>query len=119
MFLSVSGSLPTTSYVKMIEVWLIFSFLIPFLEVLILSLIHLKSHTRDKTAKAFENVKTLMLSTATTGCKTTENLDKIENAKMDQEDKKDYIFVFAIFMRDFGVPSLVLAFISIYCIAIF
>ena len=35
LFISVSKSLPPTSYVKMIDVWLIFSQLIPFVEVLL------------------------------------------------------------------------------------
>ena len=38
MFLSVSESLPKTSYIKMIDIWLVFSLLIPFLEVLIIVL---------------------------------------------------------------------------------
>ena len=33
IFISVSGSLPKTAYVKMIDVWLIFAQLIPFTEV--------------------------------------------------------------------------------------
>ena len=35
LFISVSASLPTTSYVKMIDLWLIFNLLLPFVEVLI------------------------------------------------------------------------------------
>ena len=34
IFISVSGSLPKTAYVKMIDVWLIFAQLIPFTEVI-------------------------------------------------------------------------------------
>ena len=33
MFVSVSDSLPKTSYIKMMDVWLITSLLIPFFEV--------------------------------------------------------------------------------------
>ena len=33
MFISVSESLPKTSYIKMIDVWLVFVLLIPFFEV--------------------------------------------------------------------------------------
>ena len=32
-FISVSDSLPMTSYVKMIDIWLIFNLIIPFVEV--------------------------------------------------------------------------------------
>ena len=35
LFISVSSSLPPTSYIKMIDIWLIFSQLIPFVEVLL------------------------------------------------------------------------------------
>ena len=35
LFISVSGSLPPTAYVKMIDIWLIFSQLIPFTQVLL------------------------------------------------------------------------------------
>ena len=35
MFISVSNSLPNTSYVKMVDIWLIFCLVLPFVEVLI------------------------------------------------------------------------------------
>ena len=35
LFISVSSALPPTSYIKMIDIWLIFSQLIPFVEVLL------------------------------------------------------------------------------------
>ena len=35
MFISVSSNLPTTSYVKMIDIWLLGSLLLPFLEVIL------------------------------------------------------------------------------------
>ena len=35
LFISVSSSLPPTSYIKMIDIWLIFSQLIPFVEVML------------------------------------------------------------------------------------
>lgn len=35
MFVSVSDSLPKTSYIKMVDVWLITSLMIPFFEVYI------------------------------------------------------------------------------------
>ena len=33
MFISVSENLPKTSYIKMVDIWLIFNLLIPFFEV--------------------------------------------------------------------------------------
>ena len=35
IFLSVSGNLPQTSYVKMVDIWLLFCILVPFCEVLL------------------------------------------------------------------------------------
>ena len=35
MFISVSNNLPTTSYVKMIDIWLLGSLILPFVEVLL------------------------------------------------------------------------------------
>ena len=35
MFVSVSNDLPRTSYIKMIDVWLVFNLFIPFVEVLL------------------------------------------------------------------------------------
>ena len=35
MFINVSNNLPKTSYVKMVDIWLIFNLLLPLLEVLI------------------------------------------------------------------------------------
>lgn len=35
LFISVSNSLPKTSYVKMIDIWLIFCLCVPFVEVII------------------------------------------------------------------------------------
>ena len=35
MFICVSSSLPKTSYIKMVDYWLIFTLLLPFVEVLL------------------------------------------------------------------------------------
>ena len=35
LFISVSGSLPSTAYIKMVDLWLIFAQMIPFFEVLL------------------------------------------------------------------------------------
>ena len=35
MFVNVSNQLPKTSYVKMVDVWLIFNLILPFMEVLL------------------------------------------------------------------------------------
>ena len=35
MFIAVSENLPKTSYIKMVDIWLIFNLMIPFFEVTI------------------------------------------------------------------------------------
>ena len=45
LFISVSKSLPPTAYVKMIDIWLIFSQLIPFAEVIYLFDLFIMSYT--------------------------------------------------------------------------
>ena len=39
LFISVSSSLPQTAYVKMVDVWLIFAQVVPWIEVLLHTLI--------------------------------------------------------------------------------
>ena len=40
LFISVSDALPRTSYVKMMDIWLIFNLMIPFLEIILQTMIH-------------------------------------------------------------------------------
>ena len=35
MFINVSNNLPKTSYIKMMDIWLIFNLLLPFIEILL------------------------------------------------------------------------------------
>ena len=53
MFINVSNNLPKTSYVKMIDVWLIFNLLLPFIEVLV----HTYMDTLRSTFKLFFSKK--------------------------------------------------------------
>ena len=48
LFISVSQSLPPTAYVKMIDVWLIFAQMIPFVEVLLHSWMDLHRVAEDR-----------------------------------------------------------------------
>ena len=41
LFISTSESLPRTAYVKMIDLWLIFNLLIPFVEIIVISFAHM------------------------------------------------------------------------------
>ena len=48
LFISVSQSLPPTAYVKMIDIWLIFAQMVPFVEVLLHSWIDLHRVNEDR-----------------------------------------------------------------------
>ena len=48
LFISVSQSLPPTAYVKMIDVWLIFAQMVPFMEVLLHSWMDLQRVSEDR-----------------------------------------------------------------------
>ena len=48
MFISVSSSLPKTSYIKMVDYWLIFTLLLPFVEVLLHTYIESLNDDEDR-----------------------------------------------------------------------
>ena len=48
LFISTSNSLPTTSYVKMIDIWFIATFMMPFLEITVQTLISIMSNNEGK-----------------------------------------------------------------------
>ena len=48
MFISVSNDLPKTSYIKMINIWLIFNLLFPFIEVLLHTYMDLLRDEEDR-----------------------------------------------------------------------
>ena len=47
LFISVSNSLPRTSYVKLIDIWLIFNLLVPFIDVLLHTIIDVIRNSYD------------------------------------------------------------------------
>ena len=49
MFISISGSLPKTSYIKMVDYWLIFTLLLPFVEVLLHTYMETLNEEEDRT----------------------------------------------------------------------
>ena len=49
MFISVSGSLPKTSYIKMVDYWLIFTLMLPFVEVLLHTYIESLNDDEERT----------------------------------------------------------------------
>ena len=55
--LSVSESLPTTAYIKMIDVWLIFNLLKPFIDIIVQT--YIESLREADSTKVCCDVKTL------------------------------------------------------------
>ena len=49
MFISISTSLPKTSYIKMVDYWLIFTLLLPFVEVLLHTYIESLNEDEERT----------------------------------------------------------------------
>ena len=68
LFISVSDSLPKTSYIKMMDYWLIFTLILPFVEVLLHTYIESLNEDADghgtKESEA-EKVNELLLSVST------------------------------------------------------
>ena len=63
-FISVSNSLPMTSYVKMIDIWLLFTLTIPFVEVFLQTYIeNIRSKIEDK-KEMNHHGKTIVVDTA-------------------------------------------------------
>ena len=50
LFVSTSASLPKTSYMKMIDIWMIFCFLLPFFEVILHTLVEYCTEDEMETA---------------------------------------------------------------------
>ena len=47
LFISISDALPRTSYVKMVDIWLIMSLLIPFLEIILQTFLNMLYNEED------------------------------------------------------------------------
>ena len=61
LFISVSSSLPLTAYVKMVDVWLIFAQVIPWIEVLLHTLIDLMRTEGDEGRPINHHGKTVIV----------------------------------------------------------
>ena len=54
LFISVFDSLPQTTNIKMIDIWMLVTFVYPFLIIIIHTLVHVNSSNRSKKNKAYE-----------------------------------------------------------------
>ena len=75
MFISVSSSLPTTAYIKMIDVWLIFNLLVPFLLVLVhtyMDILRTDAQDEEEGRSINHHGKTVIVGLAESGLKEAE-----------------------------------------------
>ena len=54
LFVSTSSSLPQTSYMKLIDVWMIFCFLLPFIEVILHTMVEYCTDDEEEEEKEKE-----------------------------------------------------------------
>ena len=83
MFISVSSSLPTTAYIKMIDVWLIFNLMMPFLLVLL----HTFMDSLRTEAKDDEHERTINHHGKTINVGSLDS--SIRSSKIDVDDSPD------------------------------
>ena len=56
LFISTFGSLPQTTNIKLIDIWMLATFVYPFLIIIIHTLVHVNSRNQSKNAKKFERL---------------------------------------------------------------
>ena len=105
LYISVSNSLPTTSSIKYIEIWLIFSLMYPFFIVLAQTFIQKAKSERTNAISP----QILVTPTATNGTSSMNKLRRVIAVwkKMRKEDV-------GIFIVKFIVPAFGISFICIY-----
>ena len=112
LFISVSDALPRTSYIKMMDLWLIFNLMIPFIEIILQTMIH-KLHDED------ENNVSLFQSPApvneVVGNKNANGLAAMTNAKeISHQRRKSLLSI----LKVLGLIVLPVAYI-LFCIMFF
>ncbi|XP_023347848.1 gamma-aminobutyric acid receptor subunit beta [Eurytemora carolleeae] len=94
LFVSVSNSLPPTSYIKMIDVYLIFCLLIPFTEVLLITImdfLRIKSESGSDSEHGQQNSGQRTINHHGTLVTVAEEITPVENAAV--PDTTDFVFV--------------------------
>ncbi len=126
LYISVSQSLPTTHYVKMIELWLLFTLLIPFVEVIIHT--HIEALREDK-KRSINHHGTMMNvkgknkgekrgQSAVTQVEPMEN-DQYVPTMMQGEQylvKNEKMMFFATKLAKIGIPLIFILFTVVYFI---
>ena len=86
----------------MIEVWLLFTMMIPFLQVIILTVIHL--NTTDESVVKQASLYTVKVQPQT----------DVDEEMTNRSMQKTSLLKFSIFVRDFFIPISILMFFIVY-----
>jgi len=123
LFISVMEKLPPTSYVRMVDIWLIFGQLIPFVEVSLLTIMELYNEDRDMfnhhgTAIAVKNpdIKNVQQAFTTSGDQVNGNMEKQAEKAFNQMFGTSGIARWAKITEKKIVPTLVFIYFCVYWI---
>ena len=111
LFMSISNSLPRTSYVKMIDIWLIINLMIPFLEIILTTLN--TYFNEDKT-----DVKAIIRVSPAKDANTDEDEDTGKSEKTEkirEQQKTSRLPKVNRFMSRCGLPGLYI----LFCVSFF
>ena len=111
LFMSISNSLPRTSYVKMIDIWLIINLMIPFLEIILTTLN--TYFNEDMT-----DVKAIIRVSPVKEANTDEDEDTAKSEKtqkISEEQKTSRLSRVNRFMSRCGLPGLYV----LFCVSFF
>ena len=107
LFISVSNALPKTSYVKMIDIWLIFALLIPYSEVVLHTVIAALRFD-DEFKKTSTKVGTLVMDIIS-------RTKQVEAMNKKYRDEK--IANFLEYVTKYGIPVIYASFVILYFVA--
>ena len=94
IYIAVSGSLPATSSIKYVEIWLLFSLIYPFLVVLINTFIHVEESKSKKSLTDLNN--------------------KTKDVRVKRKSQKTTILQVANFTADYVLPLIFCSFTICY-----
>ena len=107
LFVSVSNALPKTSYIKMIDIWLIFTLMIPYSEVILHTMIAALRYD-DEFAEKSNRVGVIAMI----------NMNKIKPAKPKGKVNKDEKLANTLDnIAKFGIPIMYTLFVLLYFLA--
>lgn len=114
LFISISDALPRTSYVKMMDIWLIFNLMIPFLEIILQTMIH-KLYNGDDYGNEVALFQNPVSNNEGVGTKSVNGLARMKNAKETSRQKREKLLNILELLGLVVLPGLYI----IFCIMFF